>query len=445
MKKKIFIIGLILVQFAFTQQRPQTLSLTDCVNQALGRNPSLKISEAKVESADAREKEANAALLPQLKLSGNAAELSNVPEYKLALPPPLNISKTLFPNITENYSMKLSLQQPLFTGFKLSKNKEMAALNSQAAREDLTKEQSDLVVNVTVAYWNLYRMMETEKVISQTETQLNEHLKNVQNFYAQGLATDVDVMKVQVQQSEVRVKHVQARNNIRLAAMTMNSLIGSPLTTDIVTGDNPETIIVDVDTLIRSDLSALTMRALEKRLEIKSMRLRREMNNAGVAAAKGGWYPQIYIGADYNYANPNSRYFPMSAKWNDSWNVGITFQWTVWDWLTTQNQTLQAEAALKQSDAGLSQLYDAVKLDVAQQFFLAQTAEEEMSVTNSGVQQVQESYRMTLEKFKSGLASNSDLLDSETALLQAKLSHMQALVDYVVTIAKLKRAIGEIQ
>jgi outer membrane protein TolC len=187
------------------------------------------------------------------------------------------------------------------------------------------------------------------------------------------------------------------------------------------------------------------MRALEKRLEIKSMRLRREMNNAGVAAAKGGWYPQIYIGADYNYANPNSRYFPMSAKWNDSWNVGITFQWTVWDWLTTQNQTLQAEAALKQSDAGLSQLYDAVKLDVAQQFFLAQTAEEEMSVTNSGVQQVQESYRMTLEKFKSGLASNSDLLDSETALLQAKLSHTQALVDYVVTIAKLKRAIGEIQ
>jgi outer membrane protein len=443
MKKKIYIIGLMLVQLAFARQHPQTLSLADCVNQALGKSPSLKISEAKVESADARAMETGAALLPQLKLSGSAAELSEVPEYKLELPAPINISRTLFPSITENYSVKLSLQQPLFTGFKLSKNKEMAALNSQATRADLTKEQADMVVNVTVAYWNLYRMMETEKVISQTEIQLNEHLKDVQNFFVQGLSTDADVMKVQVQLSEVRVKHVQARNNIRLAAMALNSLIGNPLTTDIVAGDNPPATIASIETLLKSDLSTLTIRAAEKRPEIKLMQLRCEMNNAGVIAAKGGWYPQIYLGADYNYARPNSRYFPPSEEWNDTWNVGITFQWTIWDWLTTQHQTLQAEAALKQSEAGLSQMYDAVRLDVAQQFYIAQTADEEVSVTDAGVAQAQESYRMTLEKFKSGLTSNSDLLDSETALLQAKLSHTQALVEYVVAIAKLKRAIGE--
>ena len=50
---------------------------------------------------------------------------------------------------------------------------------------------------------------------------------------------------------------------------------------------------------------------------------------------------------------------------------------------------------------------------------------------------------MTSEKYKNGVASNTDLLDAETALLQAKLTHTQAVVDYTLSIARLKKAIGE--
>jgi outer membrane protein TolC len=61
------------------------------------------------------------------------------------------------------------------------------------------------------------------------------------------------------------------------------------------------------------------------------------------------------------------------------------------------------------------------------------------------MKQAQESYRMTLEKFKNGVVSNTDMLDAETALLQAKLTHTQTVVEFTLSIARLKKAVGEIE
>jgi outer membrane protein TolC len=120
-------------------------------------------------------------------------------------------------------------------------------------------------------------------------------------------------------------------------------------------------------------------------------------------------------------------------------------QWNVWDWYATGHQTAQAEAALRQSEAGIVQLNDAVTLDVAQQYFNAQTAKDKVEVAFEGMKQAQESYRMTSEKYKSGVTSNTEMLDAEIALLQARLTHTQAIVDCTLALARLKKAVGEIE
>jgi outer membrane protein len=104
---------------------------------------------------------------------------------------------------------------------------------------------------------------------------------------------------------------------------------------------------------------------------------------------------------------------------------------------------VQAQADLRQTEAGMAQLNDAVTLDVAQQYFNTQTAKEKVEVTYEGAQQAQESYRMTSEKYKNGLTSNTEMLDAEISLLQAKLTHTQAVVDCTLALARLKRAVGD--
>jgi outer membrane protein TolC len=445
MKTTLCLISFFLTRTLFAQQADQPVRLSDCISQALGKNPALQISQAKVQSAEARSSEALTSLLPQLKFTGRAAELSPIDPFGIKIGPPVNLSMILFPSITENYSMRLSLQQPLFTGFKLKKNLEIAELNVNATREELTKDQSDLVLNVIIAYWNFYRAIKVEEVIRQSVAQMSEHLKDAMNLSQQGMATDVDIMKVQVQLSDIKVKQLEARNAIRLASMALNSLMRNSLETEIMPSDTPVISQGAGEILLPENLSSLQIFAREHRSELKSMQMRRDMNSAGVSAAKGGWYPQIFFAANYDYARPNQRIIPPKDQWDATWDVGVTLQWNVWDWYATGHQTAQAEAALRQSEAGIVQLNDAVTLDVAQQYFNAQTAKDKVEVAFEGMKQAQESYRMTSEKYKSGVTSNTEMLDAEIALLQARLTHTQAIVDCTLALARLKKAVGEIE
>jgi outer membrane protein len=444
MKTKLWIILILAVIRVPAQQNVQSLHLADCIEQALGKNPSLQISQAKVEAADARASEVTTALLPQIKFTGRAAKLSDVDPFGINIQSPFfSYSGVIFPSITENYSLKLTLQQPLFTGLRLLKNRQMAVLNADAVREDLSRDQSDLVLNVISAYWNVYRAVKIEEVIRQSVEQVSEHVKDVTNLAKQGLATDADVMKVQVQYSEIKVKHIEARNYIRIASMSLNSILGNSLDVLVAPLDTPNIYHGTGVSLLQEDLPLLQLRAHDRRPELKSLQLRSEMNQAGITAAQGGWYPQIYLAANYDYARPNPRVIPPKDRWDKSWDVGVVAQWNIWDWFATHHQAIQAQAALRQTEAGLVQLNDAVKLDVAQQYFNAQTAKEKIEVTQGGMEQAQESYRMTSEKFKNGMASNTDLLDAEIALLQAKLTHTQSIVDCTLALAKLKKAVGE--
>ena len=448
--KFIFSIILIFGQIS-AQQVGQPIRLADCISQALGKNPALQISQAKVDAAEARSSEVTTALLPQLKFNGRISELSSVDNtiaLSLPLPPPVGQISTkmnLFPSITENYSMRLTLQQPIFTGFKLMRSQEMAKLNATAAHEDLTKDQSDLVLNVITAYWTLYRSVKVEEVIRQSVEQMLEHLKDINNLEKQGLATGADVMKVQAQVSDVKVKHIEARNAIRLAMMALNSIIGNSLDIQVMPSDTPKVFLARDNALINEDLKVLQQNAYEHRAEMRSMKLRQEMNRAGLSAAKGGWYPQLFFVANYDYSRPNQRIIPPKDRWDGTWDLGVTFQWNLWDWYATGYQTTQSEASLRQTEAGAVQLKDAVTLEVAQQYFNVQKAMEQVDVASDGVMQAQESFRMTSEKFKNGVASNTELLDAETVLLQAKLTHTQAEVERTLALSRLKRAVGENQ
>jgi outer membrane protein TolC len=70
MRTKLFLIIILLTNTLLAQQTVRQLRLADCILQALGQNPSILVSKAKVQAAEARSSEAATALLPQLKLTG---------------------------------------------------------------------------------------------------------------------------------------------------------------------------------------------------------------------------------------------------------------------------------------------------------------------------------------------------------------------------------------
>ncbi len=423
------------------QQQPERMNLRQCTEAAQQNNLGMKIAQARVDGADARAREAFTGLLPQLRLSSRFAQLSDIDPF--AFTAPGFGTFTLFPNISHNYSARVTVQQPIFTGFRLLNNLATARLNAQATQEDLRKDEADLVLEVKTTYWNFYRAIRVVEFLKQTVDQVSEHLKDVKNFYTQGLATQNDVYKVELQLSEVHVRRIEAESNRRLLNMALDNLMGKPLETVIVPTEDPEVPVhvgEQIDTTGFQSPFSLLSTAHEYRPELKAMRLRKEMSEAGVAAARSGWLPQVALSANYDYARPNQRIIPPKDQWEGTWDVGVTLQWNLWDWFATAHQASQARAALQQAEAGLAQLENAVILQVTQHHLKMVEASQRCVVAKRGVDQATESYRITNEKFKKGVATNTDLLDAEIALLQAKLTYTNAQIDYQIAYANVVRA-----
>ena len=450
---KIFVMIFLLVLAAPAQQK-MSLTIEQAVQTGMENSKALRTSQFRVLSADAKASETNTLGLPSLKLNGTYTRISPVPALVFPFPVGAMLTSTalnttnsisfvtqnypLTSNIVNTYGLRATLQQPLFTGGKISGAIDAASFSAEATKEDLKKDQADVLYNIKATYWNLYRALEFKKFVDENVDQIKSHAVDAENLFKQGLLTTNDVMKVRVQLSDALVRQIDAKNDVQLAMYVLNNTIGLPLQTEIELASTIH--IVDREWSSADDL---VKSAFEKRPEVLSMNARIKAGEAGLTSARGGWWPQIYLVGNYDYNRPNQRYFPATDEFQDSWDVSVSVSIDLWNWNQTGHQTTQAQAQLAQAQEGLSMTKDGITLEVTQSYLGIQKAKERKNVSEQGVAQAEENYRTMDGKYKQGLAANSELLDAEVALLQAKLNLTQSLVDYELAIAQLSRAIGE--
>lgn len=441
------VIGLIIISF-FIADAQQKLSLTieQALQVGLENSKILRTSQFKLQMADARASELNTLGLPSLKFNGAYTRLSDVPPSELVIPagfimpgvPPTDSKAELSPTVLNNYTLKATIQQPLFTGGKISGAINAAEYSAEATKMDYERDKSEVIYNIKAAYWNLYRANEFSKFIDENVNQIQTHAKDAENLFKQGMLTNNDVMKVQVQLSDALVRQIDAKNGVKLSMYVLNNTLGLPLGTEIELAST-----IHVSDRSWDTVDQLVKNAFEKRPEVLGMNARVKAGESGLTSARGGWWPQIYLVGNYNYLRPNQRYFPTIDKFKETWDVTVSLTFDVWNWLQTNYQSTQAQAQLAQAQEGLSVTKDGVMLEVTQNYLSVNQAKQRKAVSEQGVKQAEENYRIMDDKYKKGLAPNSELLDAEVALLQAKLNLTQSLVDYELSMARLSKAIGE--
>jgi outer membrane protein TolC len=409
---------------------------------ALGRTSSrsLKISAARADAAVAKAGEAETALLPGLRFSGSYLRVSDGAFTLSVAGTPL--LKNPPPVVVNNYVFRLGLQQPLFTGFRLSNSAKAAEYQAQAGILQRDMDDADLVLGVTSAYWSLYQALQMQKYVDENVVRLESYQADTERLLKAGLATRNDLLKVQVQLATARVTQIDARNDVQLAQLNLNNVIGQPLETTVIPSSDPQALM-DTDTPEQgSRMSDLTSRAWEQRKDLHAVSLLAEAARAGVNAARGAYWPQIDLLAAYNYNQPNSRYQPITNAFYSNWEIGVQLQMDVWNWGRTARQTEQAEAVVSQNEQQLAQLKDNITLEVRRASLTLGRSREKLGVARLAVDQAEENRRMTTDRYRNGIATSSDLLDAEVALLQSKTNFTGAVVEYALAKARLERAIG---
>jgi outer membrane protein len=426
-----------LIPFIVLAQSEEVLTLDEAVRLALENNKTLQISFKKVEAADVRRDELNTMRLPLLRFQGGYTRLSDVDPFAVQ-PPGFPTQIIISPIVLNTYSTKLSLQQALFTGFRMENTVSAASHLAEASQHEYANDRSSVVYATKAAYWNLFKAMEVKRVVSENVEQVKAHLRDVQNFIKQGLATQSDVLKVQVQLSNSRLLEIDADNSVKIATMALNNLIGRQLELEVRPASTPES-----DSDIVPQQEQMIRQAMANRSDLMAMQSRLRAGGASVEAARGAWYPEIYLTGNYYYARPNPRVLPTKDEFKDTWDVGIGISLDVWNWTATSKRIAQAQALLAQTQFALEQLTDGITLEVTQNYLEVLKAREKLAVAAQAVEHAEENFRITKAKFAAGLATNTDFLDSEVELLQAKTNHIVVRIDCEIAKAKLSRSIGE--
>lgn len=433
MKKAIIFL---LFASALITAQSQKLTLEESLNIGIKNSKELIIAKSKTRYADAKISETTSQMLPQLKFSAAYARLSDVPPFEVNVPfspVPIKIQDA----ILENYSLKLSLQQPLFTGFRLSSLIKAAAYNYNSTELEYDANTNDYAVKIYEAFWNFYNSEKIVELITEQLTGIKKHLADTKSFLENGLVTLNDVLKLEVQQSNIELKLIEAENNRDLARINFNRIIGLSLNADTeisATPLTPSSENFSVNDLIRE--------AKENRKEIKSLENKVLGADEFVSAANAGWFPSLYLFGNLYYNKPNQRILPAKDEFRETWEVGVSLNWDLWNWGYTSSQSNQATELKLQTETSLAQLNDVIETEVMREFLNYNKAMKKIDVANKNVEQAKENLRLTSDKYDQQLASSSDLIDAQTYILEAETNLTTAMVSFEISKAKLDKAVG---
>ncbi len=432
--KKLIITLLLGVGLLSAQER--VLTLEESLQIGLRNSKQIKISQAVLKSSEAKITEVGSQMLPRLSFGASYTRLSDVKPFAVSVPfsqTPITIQET----ILDNYQLKLSLQQPLFTGFRLSSLKSAAEYNNKAVEFEHTKEINEEALRIHQTFWNYYKAQKVLQLVEENLKSLEKHLADTKNFLENGLVTRNDLLKLEVQYSNTELKKIEAKNAVELARTSFNKAVGLPLNTSSqVMAEKPQAIS------LTTKFDELLTEALQSREEIKSLEYKIKAGEENIDAAQAGWFPSIFLFGDYYYSKPNQRIMPLEDKFEDTWAVGVGLNWNIFDWGETSAKTTQAEQQLIQAETSYQIIKENIELEVYKDYLTTLSEFEKVSVSNKAVEQAEENYRITKDKYNQQLATSTDLIDAEVALLNAQTNLTNALVDLELAKTKLEKSVG---
>ena len=169
---------------------------------------------------------------------------------------------------------------------------------------------------------------------------------------------------------------------------------------------------------------------------MRAEQLRVEAARAGVDGARAARAPKVR--ADGSFGVNDTAFFPDTKEWQ----VGLSVALPVFDAGSRVHRLARSKAELAREQA----VYENRVLQVRQEVWTAiaelERARDSIAANETNVRASDESLRVVRERYQSGAALVTDLLDTQTALAGAEASLAEARWSFLTARAAFERAVG---
>ena len=332
---------------------------------------------------------------------------------------------------SNTFSHKLQVGVALFNR-ALDAQIEAAKYSRDGSGAALTEAAQTAKLTAATNYLSLIMSRNKVSVAEQTVRDYEEHLKNANLQYEVGIVSKSDVLATNTRLANAKTILVEAKNAASLAEAKFNNHVGLPVSTPVVTADKELTYVPYGISLEPAKSYGVAHRGaiVQAAMAVKSA-------EENVSRADASDIPSVNASASRGMKG---------SQWagNDSkdWSVGATLSWNLWDGGQSKANVSAAKASLEKAKEGYAQAIETVELQVQEAYLNLKAAEQKIQSTHAAVEAGQEDFRIKTLRYRSGVGTNVDVLDAETALATARNNYVDALYTYNLNMATLEKAMG---
>lgn len=413
----------------------QPLSRADAVAQALASNPLVKLSIEQVALLEGRIVEARADALPDISWNTLAMRsrdpgLLNSPNFD-EFPP--EFREALRPLPGNAFSTTADIRQTLFS-FKLGKALEAARAARTAGEQDTQRARHLTALDTIRAYNQLLFAIEQLRVIRTNVQSKQTHVEYARNRRGAGVATELEVLRAEVDLENARAEALRAENEVSGARALLNTVMLRPTSTPVVPTDSLAVVP------FTADFDAAMKEALSARPELQLLRTQERVQDLFVDVAAAESKPSVDFNGSYGFAvrRPRNLFDPDFSRWS----AAINFRVPLFDGWRTAGRVAQARAQRNTVTQQIAALENQVRLEVQSAFDSLALADRTIQAAELNVAQARRASEMTEANYKLGAATQLDVVDAQQSLRQAENIRNQALYTHANARTTLRFVLG---
>jgi len=411
------------------------MTLTQCLQTGLERNPALQASRFKTESADRDVKVTRADFLPSLTSSYSASRISNITATGPTQPDYVN---------QDIHSGIIKLTQILYAGSRINNTHDKAKIIEQAIQADFQLAKLELAYNIETTFYKVMKAKQDVLSAQEAVTRLTESVKAAEAFFRKELVPKVDVLKARVDLADADNQLSIAKNNENRQRVALFSLMNLPMDADTEFSDDANLVMLE-----SPSFESCFNSALEHRPDLKSLDYQRQAADKQAAVALGKYLPTVRFDAgyydldnDYTELGATAFGFYDRDQTNRYWLAGVTVTWDLFDggrsWYESEKFGLEGQ----RFGALIKEANNTIATGIRKALYSIAEAEQRMAGSSEALIAARENYTAEDNRLKAGVSTITALLDAQSRLVRAKSNAANATLDYRLAQSELKLMTG---
>ena len=433
-----------------------SLSFDDALRQMQQGNRSLKIADKGIEAARTERDKLNALWYPSLQGAGTFVHLSEKIEVKQPLsqftdpakdfvhnliPDDQFISSILdqigshtlaFPLAPRNLStVGLTAEWIVFSGGKRIRAGKIGNAMIDIAREN--REQTDATQRVLLAesYFGLRLAQEVVRVRQDTYNSLKRHYENALKLEAAGMIDKAGRLFAQVNMDEAQRSLEASQKEAAVLQNALRTLLNIRDTCSI----QPVSPLFINAVLPAKEEFLQTMQT--ENYTVNQLQLQSHIAKQQLRIEQSGYLPDIAVfGKQTLYAHGiQSNLVPRTM-------IGVGFTWNLFDGLAREKRIRQSKITQQALSIGQEKAKDDLSVGIDKLYTQMQKAQDNVRALNTTIELSEELVRIRKKSFTEGMATSTEVIDSETMLATVRVARLAAYYEYDVALMNLLALCG---